>query len=70
MQKKNIEVRSGFWPLKKLDFFKSFYVNSQKKSVTDNIFEKVLVLPSNSNLKEKDIKFIKKEIDLFLKKNL
>ena len=70
LQKKNIEVRSGFWPLKKLDFFKSSYVNSQKKSVTDKIFEKILVLPSNSNLKEKDIKFIKNEVDLFLKKNL
>lgn len=70
LQKKNIEVRSGFWPLKKLDCFKSFYVNSQKKSITDKVFEKILVLPSNSNLKEKDIRYIKKEIDSFLKKNL
>ena len=70
LQKKNIEVRSGFWPLNELNYFKSFYVNSQKKSVTSNIFDKILVLPSNSNLKRKDIKFIKKEIDIYLKKNL
>jgi len=70
LQKKNIEVRSGFWPLKKLNYFKSFYINSQINSVTDEIFEKILVLPSNSSLNTKDIKFIKNEIDFFLNKNL
>ena len=70
LQKKNIEVRSGFWPLQKLGFFKSFYVNSQRNYVTDKIFEKILVLPSNSNLKEREIKYIKKEIDFYLKINL
>lgn len=70
LQKKNIEVRSGFWPQKKLNYFKSFYINSQINSVTNEIFEKILVLPSNSSLNTKDIKFIKNEIDFFLNKNL
>ena len=65
LMKKGIEVRSGFWPLNKQKGFKFNYVNGLNrniKNLTKKIFEKTLVLPSSTDLKEKDIKFIFKTI--------
>ena len=60
LMKSGVEVRSGFWPLNKLKSFKSLYV--KKKSVSEEIFFKTLVLPSSYNLKASDIKLINKKI--------
>ncbi len=64
LNKHNIEVRSGFWPLSEMNAFKS--VKSFSKPISKELFEKILVLPSNINLKKKDIQFFKKKIDFFL----
>jgi len=47
--------------------FKSIFVKGEEK-VSQNIFEKSLVLPSNVNLKYSDILKFKKEIDKNLPK--
>ena len=60
LKKKGIEVRSGFWPLNLLKSFKSYYVT--KENISQNIFNKILILPSSYDLKIKDIKFIIKKI--------
>ena len=54
-------MRSGFWPLNKLKNFKSKYVGSEK--VSEIIFNKIIVLPSNLNIKYRDILFFKKIIE-------
>jgi hypothetical protein len=56
LSKKGIEVRSGFWPLSKLPGFNSIKASNMKNSI--NIFNKILVLPSNINLTIKDLNFI------------
>ncbi len=61
LEKNGIEVRSGFWPLNKLDNFNSRYVGSEK--VSEMIFNKILVLPSNLNLKYKDVLYFKKIVE-------
>ena len=53
LEKNNIEIRSGFWPLNDMKGFKSKYVGTRK--ITREIFDKTLVLPSNIYLKKKDI---------------
>ena len=56
-----IEVRSGFWPLNKQVGFDFKYVGNKKSktsSVSDEIFNKSLVLPSSIDLQFKDIKNI------------
>ena len=63
--KKNIEVRSGFWPLNEMKVFKPIYIT--KKNFSKKMFNQVLVLPSNGKLNIKNIKFIKKEIDKLIK---
>ena len=55
-----IEVRSGFWPLINTKKIKSVYVGNTK--ISENCYNKLLVLPSNYLLKERDIFFIKKQI--------
>ena len=45
--------------------FKS--IKTFNKSVSNDLFEKILVLPSNINLKKKDILYFKKMIDIFFK---
>lgn len=64
LEKKGIEVRSGFWPLNNLSGFRSKYVGSKKVSM--DIFDKSLVLPSNINLTEADIKKFRSLINKFL----
>ncbi len=56
LQEKGVEVRSGFWPMSDLKNFKSKYVKGAKM-ISKEIFEKSIVLPSNTNLKKKDIKY-------------
>ena len=60
LEKNGIEVRSGFWPLNKLKNFNSKYVGSEK--VSDTIFNKTLVLPSNLSIKKRDIMYFKKMV--------
>tara|TARA_B100001094_G_scaffold322114_1_gene370918 strand:- start:3514 stop:4641 length:1128 start_codon:yes stop_codon:yes gene_type:complete len=64
LEKNGIEVRSGFWPLNNLSGFRSKYVGSKKVSM--EIFNKSLVLPSNINLTEADIKKFRSLINKFL----
>ncbi len=66
LMKHGIEVRSGFWPLSDLKKFSSKYVGNRK--ISRDIFEKTLVLPSNINLNEKDIKLIVKKVEYLIKK--
>ena len=61
LEKNGIEVRSGFWPLNKLKNFNSQYVGSKK--VSEEVFKKSLVLPSNLNISLKDILYFKKIIE-------
>ena len=55
-----IEVRSGFWPLINTKNIKSVYVGNAK--ISENCYKKLLVLPSNFLLKERDIIFVKNQI--------
>ena len=64
LEKKGIEVRSGFWPLNKLNNFNSKYIGS--KNVSLEIFNKSLVLPSNISLNNKDILYFRN----IIKKNI
>ena len=61
LEKKGIEVRSGFWPLNRLKNFNSKYIGSEK--VSEIIFNKIIVLPSNLNIKYKDVLYFKKLIE-------
>jgi dTDP-4-amino-4,6-dideoxygalactose transaminase len=60
LKKIGIEVRSGFWPLNLLKGFKSHYIT--KNNISQNVFNKILILPSSFDLKEKDIKLIIEKI--------
>lgn len=60
LQRYGIEVRSGFWPLNYVKNVKSKYI--YKKQISKDIYEKTLILPSNTNLSLNDIKYIKKII--------
>ena len=64
--KNDIEVRSGFWPLNKQSGFKFKYVGSTK--VSQDIFNKAIILPSTYNLSLKKIEFIKITLNKILKK--
>jgi len=61
LEKNGVEVRSGFWPMNKLKNFNSKYVGSER--VSENIFDNIIVLPSNLNIKYKDILYFKKLIE-------
>lgn len=67
LQKKGVEVRSGFWPMSRLENFNSEYIK-KTNSVSQEMFEKTLVLPSNINLKDQDIRYIYSLIDGYLKR--
>ena len=69
LQTKGIEVRSGFWPMSNLKKFNSKYIKG-KKQISKEIFEKSIVLPSNTGLKEKDIKYFFNLIKNYLNKSL
>tara|TARA_B100000900_G_C20598938_1_gene724679 strand:- start:2399 stop:3526 length:1128 start_codon:yes stop_codon:yes gene_type:complete len=66
LKKFGIEVRSGFWPLSKTPKVKKIIFN--KDNFSNNLFEKLIVLPSNYSLTKKDILFFKDKINQFLNK--
>jgi dTDP-4-amino-4,6-dideoxygalactose transaminase len=67
LMKNNIEVRSGFWPLINTKGVRKVLV-SNKNRFSNNLFKKLLILPSNVKLKRKDIRFIKNKITYFINK--
>ena len=66
LMKLGIEVRSGFWPLNKQSGFKFKYVGSKK--ISEDIFNKSIILPSAFNLKERDIIYIYTKLKTLLDK--
>ena len=58
-------MRPGFWPLSLMKCFNPKYVG--KKKVSEDIKDKIIILPSSIDLKNKDILFFKKQIDFFIK---
>tara|TARA_Y100000816_G_C26088260_1_gene574659 strand:+ start:757 stop:1890 length:1134 start_codon:yes stop_codon:yes gene_type:complete len=67
--KNGIEIRSGFWPLYYTPNIIKKYVSINNRNFSNKLFEKIVVLPSNINLKLKDIQYIKYKIDKYLKNN-
>ena len=67
LMKNDIEVRSGFWPLINTKGVKKVLVSGES-NLSNNLFKKILILPSNLKLKKTDIKFIKYKIKTFIKK--
>jgi perosamine synthetase len=65
LQSKGIEVRPGFWPLSLMKCFNPKYVGIKK--ISEDIKDKIIILPSSIDLKNKDIIFFKKQIDFFIK---
>ena len=68
LMKKGIEIRSGFWPLNKQSGFKFKYYG--KNRVSQNIFNKAIILPSAYHLTDEKILFIKKTLNKALDKYL
>jgi perosamine synthetase len=66
LKKKGIEVRSGFWPLYNTPGIKKIIIRN-KQNIAKKIFDTLLVLPSNIELKIKDILFFKKIIEKAIK---
>lgn len=60
-----IEVRSGFWPLARMEKFKS--IKTSKYKITNSLFNQLLVLPSNIKINKSNIEYFKKLIDDFHK---
>ncbi len=65
--KNEIEVRSGFWPLINTKGVKKVLI-SNGKGLSNKLFKKLLILPSNLKLKKADILFIKKKVKNFIDK--
>jgi perosamine synthetase len=65
LEKKNIEIRSGFWPLSHLKGFKPIILEN---GTSMNIFKKTIVLPSDWSLSENDIKYIYNTVVSLIKK--
>ena len=66
--KKNIEVRSGFWPMNELKYFKSKTVDINNNRTSRKMFEKTLVLPSSIHLNKREIVHIRDTILSFINK--
>ena len=60
LMKLGIEVRSGFWPLINTKNIKSIYVGKEK--ISQQSYNRIIVLPSNYKLKGKDILFIRNQL--------
>ena len=60
--KNNVEVRSGFWPMSKLKYFKSKLIDIKNQKTSEKVFDSSLVLPSSIFLKKKQIDEIYKLI--------
>ncbi len=67
LMKNDIEVRSGFWPLINTKGVRKVLVSGEG-DLSNNLFKKILILPSNLKLKKTDIKFIKYKINTFINK--
>ena len=65
LKNKGIEVRSGFWPLNKTPNVKKIFIT--KNNVAQQLYNTLIVLPSNIELKKKDILFFKNQINKSLK---
>ncbi len=65
LKNKGIEVRSGFWPLNKTPNVKKIFIT--KNNVAQQLYDTLIVLPSNIELKKKDILFFKNQINKSLK---
>ena len=65
LKNKGIEVRSGFWPLNKTPNVKKIFIT--KNNVAQQLYDKLIVLPSNIELKKKDILFFKNQINKSIK---
>jgi dTDP-4-amino-4,6-dideoxygalactose transaminase len=65
LMKIGVEIRSGFWPLINTQNIKSIYVGKEK--VSQQSYNRIIVLPSNYGLKEKDILFIKNQLIKIIK---
>jgi perosamine synthetase len=61
LMRSGIEIRSGFWPMNKQLGFDFKIVKND--NVSQDIFNKTIVLPSAYDLKLKDIINIKKQLD-------
>jgi dTDP-4-amino-4,6-dideoxygalactose transaminase len=61
LMKSGVEIRSGFWPMSKQSGFDFKIV--KKDNVSQDVFNKTIVLPSSYDLKLKDIINIKKKLD-------
>ena len=62
LRTKNIETRKGFYSADRIEIFKL-----RKKFLNSNFLSKnIICLPLHLNLKNKDIKFISKEINKFI----
>jgi dTDP-4-amino-4,6-dideoxygalactose transaminase len=61
LMRSGIEIRSGFWPMNKQLGFDFKIVKND--NVSEDIFNKTIVLPSAYDLKLKDIMNIKKQLD-------
>jgi dTDP-4-amino-4,6-dideoxygalactose transaminase len=66
--KKGAEVRPGFWPLINTPLVKKFFVRNKYLKISDEIYKKSLVLPSNINLNVNDINNIKNIVKTAIKK--
>ncbi len=65
LKNKGIEVRSGFWPLNKTPNVKKIFIT--KNNVAQQLYDTLLVLPSNIELKQKDILYFKNQINKSIK---
>lgn len=63
--KNGIEIRTGFWPLINTKGVRKVLVNNGN-NISNDLFNKLLILPSNLKLNKSDIKFIKKKIISFI----
>jgi perosamine synthetase len=61
-----IEVRSGFWPLINTKNIRIIHMGDKK--ISNNCYNKILVLPSNYKLTAKDILYIRNKLIQILKK--
>jgi len=68
IEKKGAEVRPGFWPLINTPLVKKFFVRNKYLKISDEIYKKSLVLPSNINLNVNDINNIKNIVKTAIKK--
>ena len=60
LKNKGLEVRSGFWPLYNTPNIKKIVVT--KNDIAKKLYDSLIVLPSNLELKKKDVLYFKSQI--------